>query len=99
LSLLPILVSTPDQPKPCQRVEVACATISLPDRVTLLLKEWPEPGPPLVWQVEGLGTGFGGPSVTGDKIFVMGRRDGKDHIIAMNATDGSILCTSATRKS
>ena len=56
---------------------------------TGLLKEWPEQGPPLVWQVEGLGTGFGGPSVTGGNIFVMGRRDGKDHILAVNVTDGS----------
>jgi outer membrane protein assembly factor BamB len=57
---------------------------------TGLLREWPENGPLLVWQVEGIGTGFGGPSVIGGTIFVMGRAKGQDCIFAMHVDDGSV---------
>lgn len=37
-----------------------------------LLKQWPETGPGLLWDVEGLGTGFGSVAVTDKKIYVTG---------------------------
>lgn len=58
---------------------------------TGLLQSWPEAGPPLVWQVEGLGTGYAGISVVGDRIYTMGRRSGTETIMALNAADGSEL--------
>jgi outer membrane protein assembly factor BamB len=58
---------------------------------TGLLQKWPEEGPPLLWQVEGLGTGFAGVSVVGGKIFTMGRQNGTEHLIALKAADGSPL--------
>ena len=38
-----------------------------------LLASWPDQGPPLAWQVEGLGTGFASVSVANGKIHIMGR--------------------------
>ncbi|MEA1876642.1 MAG: PQQ-binding-like beta-propeller repeat protein [Bacteroidota bacterium] len=40
-----------------------------------LLKEWPEAGPEQLWSFEGLGNGYGSPTVTNDKIFVTGEID------------------------
>lgn len=37
-----------------------------------LLKEWPKDGPPLLWKATGLGAGFSGVSVAGQRIFTMG---------------------------
>lgn len=53
---------------------------------TGLLKEWPPGGPPLVWQANGLGEGFGGPSVVGNVLYIMGQRDGREWVMAL---DGS----------
>ena len=41
---------------------------------TGLLKEWPKDGPPLLWKANGLGVGFSGISVAGQRIFTMGER-------------------------
>ena len=41
---------------------------------TGLLREWPEGGPKLLWQAEGLGKGYSTVSITGGKIFTMGDR-------------------------
>jgi outer membrane protein assembly factor BamB len=56
---------------------------------TGLLKEWPDNGPPLLWQAEGLGGGFASVSVVGERIYTMGRREGKEYIFALDAKDGS----------
>ena len=55
------------------------------------LKEWPQDGPTKVWQVKGLGLGYGTPSIADGKIFGMGTRDEKDGVWALNETDGSEL--------
>lgn len=41
---------------------------------TGLLKEWPEGGPKLLWQIEGLGRGYSTVSIAGGKIFTTGDR-------------------------
>ena len=41
---------------------------------TGLLKEWPEGGPKLLWQIKGLGEGFGTVSIAGGRIFTSGDR-------------------------
>jgi outer membrane protein assembly factor BamB len=56
-----------------------------------LLDQWPAGGPPLVWQVEGFGTGYGSVSVSGGKLFLMGRRDGTEYLTAVNAKDGTTM--------
>jgi len=40
-----------------------------------LLNKWPENGPELAWSFEGLGAGFGSPSFSKDKIFILGMPD------------------------
>ncbi|MCI0331964.1 MAG: PQQ-like beta-propeller repeat protein [Planctomycetes bacterium] len=38
---------------------------------TGLLKQWPEAGPQLVWQVDGLGDGFSTPAIVGDRVYLI----------------------------
>jgi outer membrane protein assembly factor BamB len=53
---------------------------------TGLLKTWPECGPPLLWQVDGIGQGKGGIAVAGGLIFVLGYRDGLEFLTALDGT-------------
>ena len=64
-------------------------------RETGLLKSWPEGGPPLAWQIEGIGTGFASVSVADGKIFTMGRENGRDNIYALDEKTGRKLWTAA----
>ena len=48
---------------------------------TGLLKQWPEGGPRLLWEINGLGPGYSTVSIAKGKLFTMGRRktaDGQD---------------------
>jgi len=47
---------------------------------TGLLTQWPESGPRLLWQVNFIGYGYSGVSVSGDRIFINGNvtRDGQE---------------------
>lgn len=40
-----------------------------------LLKEWPEEGPAELWNIEGIGEGFGSPTVTDNEIYITGAID------------------------
>jgi outer membrane protein assembly factor BamB len=40
-----------------------------------LLKEWPENGPKEIWFAEGIGNGYGSPTVTENELFVTGEID------------------------
>jgi len=40
-----------------------------------LIKRWPENGPKEIWFVEGIGNGYGSPTVTESEIFVTGEKD------------------------
>lgn len=51
---------------------------------TGLLHNWPEGGPPLVWEAAGLGEGFSTPSVAAGKLFVMGNVDGQEKLQAFD---------------
>jgi outer membrane protein assembly factor BamB len=42
---------------------------------TNLLRSWPDDGPPEIWTVEGLGNGYGSPTVTEEEIFITGELD------------------------
>jgi outer membrane protein assembly factor BamB len=50
---------------------------------TGLLKTWPSNGPALVWEVPGLGDGYGSPTVTNDAIYVTGRKNETDVLFAL----------------
>jgi outer membrane protein assembly factor BamB len=64
---------------------------------TGLLTEWPPEGPPLVWRVKGLGSGYATVAVAGGKIFTLGagprRAGGKNNMICLRVADGSIEWT------
>ncbi|MBI3858012.1 MAG: PQQ-binding-like beta-propeller repeat protein, partial [Planctomycetes bacterium] len=53
---------------------------------TGLLKEWPEGGPKLLWKAGGAGDGGGPVSVAGGLIFVLGSKEDKYCITALNGS-------------
>lgn len=58
---------------------------------TGLLKEWPAEGPPVAWEVNNVGVGFSSVAVADGRIFTQGDLQGVEHVIALNAKDGSRL--------
>jgi outer membrane protein assembly factor BamB len=57
---------------------------------TGLLRDWPASGPPLAWRTAGIGTGFSGVAVVGDRIYTMGDKDGAQRVFALRKADGRI---------
>jgi outer membrane protein assembly factor BamB len=53
-----------------------------------LLKEWPQGGPKLVWTFDKAGTGYSGPAVVGDTLYMMGARDGSEYLFAIDVNQG-----------
>ena len=53
-----------------------------------LLQTWAEGGPKRVWLVENLGAGYAGPAIANGRIYIMGGRDKKEFLIALNEKDG-----------
>jgi outer membrane protein assembly factor BamB len=58
---------------------------------TGLLKSWPEGGPPRVWMYTAGGNGYGQPTIVGGKLYVLGVRDDRDALIALDAATGDEL--------
>ena len=59
-------------------------------RETGLLKQWPEEGPKLVWQVDDIGVGFSSVAVVGGKVYITGDKGDKLVISAFDL-DGKLL--------
>ncbi len=60
-----------------------------PDRLNLspdkgLLTKWPKDGPPLAWQVNGIGQGVGPVAVAAGKVYILGHRDKDEHLTAID---------------
>ena len=51
---------------------------------TGLLKQWPEGGPGLIFETEGIGKGFSSPVLSGDVIYVTGMKDTIDYLSAID---------------
>jgi hypothetical protein len=51
---------------------------------TGLLKTWPKEGPPLRFTYKNAGIGYSGPAVVGDRLFLMGGRDGAEYVFALD---------------
>ena len=69
-----------------------------PDRsglsmATGLLDTWPASGPPLLWSASNLGGGYGSIAVSGDRIFVQGRRGGDSVASSLDRADGRMIWT------
>src|SRR5262245_28050146 len=58
---------------------------------TGLLQQWPAGGPPVQWTTGGLGNGYGGVSVSGDRVFVQGAQSGQSAVSALNRADGKVV--------
>lgn len=48
-----------------------------------LLRKWPVGGPLLLWESNNMGDGYSSPTVTDDAIYITGRRDTSDVLVAM----------------
>jgi len=55
-----------------------------------LLPSWPPGGPPLLWKVDGLGTGWSSPIIVGERLFITGDV-GDDLVIFALDLNGTIL--------
>ncbi|MBI9069653.1 MAG: PQQ-like beta-propeller repeat protein [Salinivirgaceae bacterium] len=55
-----------------------------------LLKVWPEEGPALVWEYEGIGNGYGSPVFTSDNMYILGELDSLAYLFAFDA-EGTLL--------
>lgn len=55
---------------------------------TGLLASWPEAGPPRKWMFSDCGVGYGGPAIVGNRLYIMGGRDGNTELICLDTTDG-----------
>lgn len=51
---------------------------------TALLKEWPENGPKLVWEFEGVGNGYGSPVFTPDRMYLVGEIDSLGYLFSFD---------------
>lgn len=58
---------------------------------TGLLTEWPDEGPTLKWQTDGLGRGYSSIAIADGRIFTMGKRKGGCELIALDLKDGHEL--------
>jgi outer membrane protein assembly factor BamB len=56
-----------------------------------LLLEWPKDGPPLAWKIQGIGSGYSGPSIAAGRIYGMSNRGGDEFIWALSETNGKEL--------
>jgi outer membrane protein assembly factor BamB len=53
---------------------------------TGLLKKWPEGGPKLAWTYKEAGTGYAGPAVVGDRLYLSGARGDDEYVYALDLT-------------
>ncbi len=54
-----------------------------------LLKSWPDSGPPLEWEVVGIGGGSAAPSIAGGRIFTIGYLADGEYLSALDAKSGA----------
>jgi outer membrane protein assembly factor BamB len=57
---------------------------------TGLMKVWPEKGPEMVWEYEGIGNGYGSPVFTNDNMYIQGEVDSLAWLFAFGP-DGKLL--------
>ncbi len=58
---------------------------------TGLLKQWPDNGPPLVLQIEGIGKGYSTPILVNEKIFITGIKEDTIDILSAYNLKGELL--------
>ena len=61
---------------------------------TGLLKQWPDGGPKLLWQINDLGDGYSTPAIVGDRIFLMSNHGLDNEFVQARSTqDGKVIWT------
>jgi len=58
---------------------------------TSLLQKWPAGGPPQEWLFEDCGLGYSGPAILGNRLYILGARNGEEQLICLQASDGKEL--------
>lgn len=56
---------------------------------TGLAKHWPEQGPPLLWKVEHLGSGYSTPAVVGERLYLQSDDSEREFVKCLATSDGS----------
>ena len=56
-----------------------------------LLKAWPQNGPPLAWKATGAGQGYSSFAVAGGRLYTLGAREDREHVVAFDAASGKRL--------
>ena len=56
-----------------------------------LKQKWPKEGPSLLWNIKTLGSGFSGPAVVGERVFIMGSEDDSEYLAALGVGKGNEL--------
>src|SRR5579871_2943381 len=51
---------------------------------TGLLQKWPKEGPKLAWTYKEAGTGYAGPAVVGDRLYMSGARGDDEYVYALD---------------
>ncbi|MCG8449253.1 MAG: PQQ-binding-like beta-propeller repeat protein, partial [Pirellulales bacterium] len=58
---------------------------------TGLLAAWPAEGPPRIWLFKDCGLGYSGPAIVGDRLYILGSRQGKEQLICLETGRGKEL--------
>jgi outer membrane protein assembly factor BamB len=58
---------------------------------TGLLQDWSQSAPKLLWQAEGMGSGYASVAVAEGRIFTLGHRKDDECLLAVSVKDGSLL--------
>ena len=56
-----------------------------------LLQAWPSGGPAVVWNISGLGAGYGSLAIRGNRIFVQGSSRRQSNVIALDRATGKTV--------
>ena len=51
---------------------------------TGLLQKWPKEGPKLAWTYKEAGTGYAGPAIVGDRLYMSGARGDDEYVYALD---------------
>jgi len=58
---------------------------------TGLLQAWPTGGPERLWSFEECGIGYSGPAIVGDRLYILGARDGEELLLCVDVKTGKQL--------
>lgn len=61
---------------------------------TGLLKEWPENGPDLIWEKDDLGFGYGSPTISENKLYIVGTDDSLSYLNSFDL-EGNLIYKSS----